>query len=366
VRGRGPDWRQLAGIGALSGVLVIGLFVLAKWIRENSDWPTAKSDNLLLIGIMVIGLIPIALVLIDALIRRGGKLSFQGVTIDLATAASPAVDFRIVTNIGVEGQAVTDSSSTQILGALEKASETDVVVVDLADGKAWWETRLLVLVEGAARKGRPRSIVFVASTTQQKRRFLGWALPRSLLDALLDERNPRHGTYLKTYALALEAGKKWQEEIDKLGAHPSPGSAPAPPPNLTPVPPTWSWASWVAWDGSKANPFATEQFLALALGNEIEQEWRADPFPADPDASSAEKFPRAVTITEETLNSQFADKIHRSAIEETAASENQVDSFLGDTGEFAAITRNGSYVRLALRSALLEGLVQQLLISSRS
>jgi len=145
----------------------------------------------------------------DALIRRGGKLSFQGITIDLAAAASRTGDLRIDTNIGVEGEAVTDSSSMQILAALEKASETDIVVVDLQDGKAWWETRLLVLVAGAVRKGRPRSVVFVASTTQQKRLFLGWAPPQSLLDALLGRRNPRHVTYLKTYALAQEANEKW-------------------------------------------------------------------------------------------------------------------------------------------------------------
>jgi hypothetical protein len=365
VAGRGPDWRHLAGIGALSGALVLGLFVLAKWIRETSDWPTARSDNLLLIGILVIGLIPIALVLIDALIRRGGRLSFQGITIDLAAATPRAVEFRIDTNIGVEGEAVSDSSSTQILDALEKASETDIVVVDLADGKAWWETRLLVLVAGAVRRGRPRSVVFVASTTQQKRVFLGWASPRPLLDALLDQRNPRHVTYLKTYALALEAGEKWQEQIDKLGPHPPAGAAPSTPPNLTRVPANWNWALWVVWDASKANPFATEQFLALALGNEIEEKWKAVPYPTDPNASSAEKFPHAVTITEEALNAQFADKLHRIAIEEAATSDEQVDAFLRDTGEFAAITRKGSYVRLAPRSALLEGLVQQLLASSR-
>src|SRR5262249_41806629 len=271
-------------------------------------------------------------VLIDALIRRGGKLSFQGITIDLAAAASRAVDLRIDTNIGVEGEAVTDSSSMQILAALEKASETDIVVVDLQDGKAWWETRLLVLVAGAVRKGRPRSVVFVASTTQQKRLFLGWAPPQSLLDALLDRRNPQYVTYLKTYALAQEANEKWQEEINKLGPHPPAGVGPSIPPNLTPVPANWKWGDWVAWDGSKAKPFAMEQFLALALGNEIEEKWKAIPYPTNPNASSVEKFPHAVMITEERLNAQFAHQLHRMAIEETDTSDQQVDAFLKDTG----------------------------------
>jgi len=109
-----------------------------------------------------------------------------------------------------------------------------------------------------------------------------------------------------------------------------------------------------------------EQFLALALGNEIQEKWKAIPYPTNPNASSVEKFPHAVTITEERLNAQFAHQLHRMAIEETDTSDQQVDAFLKDTGEFAAITRNGSYIRLASRPAVIEGLVQQLLVSSRS
>ena len=37
-----------------------------------------------------------------------------------------------------------------------------------------------------------------------------------------------------------------------------------------------------------------------------------------------------------------------------------------DTGEFAAITYDGAYVRLAVRSTVMEGLVQQLLVSARA
>ena len=86
--------------------------------------------------------------------------------------------------------------------------------------------------------------------------------------------------------------------------------------------------------------------------------------PADPGASAAEKFPRAVMITEASVRSQFARQLRRTAIEEDAAKDNQVALFLADSGQFAAITRSGSYVRLAPRSAVLEGLVQQLLVSS--
>lgn len=361
----GPDSKQLAAIGALSGLLVLGLFGLAWLVRENSDWPTEGSDNLLLTGVLIIGLLPVMLVLIDALIRRGGKLSFQGITIDLAGADVRGVEFRIDTNIGVEGETVSDTSSARILDTLERAAATDVIVVDLEDGKAWWETRLLILVAGAVRVGKPRSIVFVAPAEQQKRSFLGWATPSALLEELLGERSPRRAVYLKTYGLSLEAGEKWRKAIEQLGPQPAPGAVPVPPPDLPQVPVTWNWASWVAWDGSRANRFAPEQFLALALGNELEETWKAVPFPADPNVSSSAKFPGAVTVTQESLSSLFASQLHCTAIDETARSDAQVDAFLASSGEFVPITRSASYLRLASRSALLEGLVQQLLVSSR-
>jgi hypothetical protein len=47
------------------------------------------------------------------------------------------------------------------------------------------------------------------------------------------------------------------------------------------------------------------------------------------------------------INRAIADKVHRVAIEETATSDEQLDAFRKDSGEFVAITRNGCYARLA-------------------
>jgi hypothetical protein len=346
-------WRRLVAAGALSAAFVIGLFALARWVRVSSEWPTANSDNILLIGILVIGLIPMELLLIDALIRRGGKLSFQGIEIALA-AGRPVVDLRIDTNIGVVGGTVEDTMAASILDALNRAAKSDVVVVDLENGAAWWETRLFILAAGGARTGSPRAIVLVTSERGQSRAFLGWATPTSLVEALFEPSNPRHTIYRKAHALALEAGEKWQKAIDDM----PPGTAPAKPADLT----TYPWDDgFIAWPNGQPNPFATEQFLAAELGRKIEKFW-VDEAPRD--ASSAEKFPRAVTLTEASVRSQFARQLHRTAIEE-GAKEDQVSAFLADSGEFVAITQSGgSYVRLARRSAVLEGLVQQLLVSS--
>jgi hypothetical protein len=59
------------------------------------------------------------------------------------------------------GQLLDDSGTVQILETLRAAVRHQVAVVDLDDGTAWWETRLLVLCAGAARQGRPNAIVFL-------------------------------------------------------------------------------------------------------------------------------------------------------------------------------------------------------------
>lgn len=355
-----PSGRLLAAVGALSGLLVIALFGLALVVRRHSAWPTASTDGILLVGILIVGLIPLLLLLVDTVIRRGGSLSFQGVKIDLSTAPSARPTLTIDTNIGASGQPVNDSSSVQILDALEKAAESDFVVVDIEDGRAWWETRLLVLVAGAARRGRPHAIVFVGNRDGKQRVYLGWSEPKVVLDELLmGAPTPRRDTYVKLYGLAVDAAKQWAAVPP-----PQPGNAPPTPPGLTTAP--WNY-SFIAWQGDKLNPFAFEQFLAAALGTEVEQTWRPGPGSPPPDEGAADPaYPGAVTITEDVLNTRLARCLHRIGIEEDAAGEEPVDVFLGDRGEFVAITREGVYVRLAPRAALLDGLVQQLLIQARA
>lgn len=354
-----PSGRLLAAVGALSGLLVIALFGLAVVVRDTSSWPTAGTDSILLVGILIIGLIPIVLLLLDTVIRRGGSLSFQGVRIDLSAAATTRPTLTIDTNIGASGQPVNDSSSSQILDALAKAAESDVVVVDLEDGRAWWETRLLVLVAGAVRRGRPQAIVFVGTRAGKKQVYLGWSEPKALLDELLlGSPTPRRDTYVRLYGEAVDAEKQWAEQA----ALTPPGAAPATPPGLTSPP--WNY-QFIAWTNGKLNPFAFEQFLAAALGTAIEETWRQVSSPPAP-APAQPAYPGAVTITEDVLDGRLAKCLHRIGIEEEATGDESVDVFLGDRGQYVAITRDGAYVRLAPRAALLDGLVQQLLIQSRA
>ena len=82
-----------------------------------------------------------------------------------------AAGLQIASNIGVPGQPVTDSDTQQILDTLKQATASNVVVVDLEGGKAWWETRLLVLLAGAVRLGKPDKIVFLGKHANFDRQF---------------------------------------------------------------------------------------------------------------------------------------------------------------------------------------------------
>lgn len=101
-------------------------------------------------------------------------------------------------------QDVDTSAVTNIIDALENALKDaageDVAVVDLGKGADWWETRLFLLCAGAARRGRPTAIVFVATVSSGRRRvFQGWAPPAELAQQLLAKREDLHDPYNKAY-----------------------------------------------------------------------------------------------------------------------------------------------------------------------
>src|SRR5262245_62004215 len=83
---------------------------------------------------------------------------------------------RMPTNIGgTPGQPISDSDTSSILDSLRQASSSDVIIIDLGSGGEWWETRLLVLLAGAARLRHPEIVVFVATDGGVARAFQRWA-----------------------------------------------------------------------------------------------------------------------------------------------------------------------------------------------
>jgi len=238
----------------------------------------------------------------------------------------------VPTNIGVPAQPVSDSSTGQILDALRAAVSNEVVIVDLESGRAWWETRLLVLVAGAKRHGRPLGIVFLATVGGAPGCFQGWGRPGDLLPALLDA-NPK---YRLCYARANAAAAQW--------ALVEPSGAPVPPP----VQPWMSGLAtqhpWVAFEPGSGlpNPFAFEQFFANELGNQVEMA-----------AGGA-------WVSAARLKELFVPVLYEERIDDDWPEDQKVAGFLKAAGRYVAITRGGTYQRLLGKDAGMAALVQSL------
>src|SRR5262249_1183903 len=147
---------------------------------------TVQSDTVVLIGILLLSALPLVLALIDVIIERGGTIEYGQLKVDFSRSTEKGVAGIVVSpNIGVPGLPVTDSSTTQIIDTLKQATAEELVVIDLQDGQAWWETRLLVLAAGAVRRGRPERFVFVGKDANVAHAFQGWARTDDVLSCLL-------------------------------------------------------------------------------------------------------------------------------------------------------------------------------------
>lgn len=93
-----------------------------------------------------------------------------------------------------------------ILDSLKQATESDVAVVDLGDGSDWWETRLMVLLAGAERLGKPKMIVFVGREEKIAGRFQGWSHVSDLLSCLVRA----HPQYERSLQASRAAARQWE------------------------------------------------------------------------------------------------------------------------------------------------------------
>ncbi len=179
----------------LTPVLLVVLLVLWGIGRELLHFEDAAAGWVLL-GIAVLGVLPILLVVLEGLAAGGGSIEVGKVKVAL-TAAASAQSLVVVPRNVTQQQNVGDSGSEQIIDALRKARAAKVVVVDLEDGHAWWESRLLILASGAVRLGRPEVIVFTATQGGRRDQFVGWAHPVDLVDRLL-QANPDFNSAFQT------------------------------------------------------------------------------------------------------------------------------------------------------------------------
>jgi hypothetical protein len=312
--------------------------ILVAVLRATLNWPSEKGENAILIAVLFLSLAPILLTLLDVIMERGAVIEYAGVKVDFSeNRAMGTTGITVAANIGVRGQAVTDSSTTQILDALKQATATNVAIIDLEAGEAWWETRLLVLLAGAVRLGKPDKIVFAGIDEGKEQSFQGWSYARDLLPPLVTA----HPQYGRSLQVARAVAHQWElvEPVNPAGAAPG---IPAIPGWLAGSPATrYQWMAFDTTTGLR-NELLEEQVLQSDLGEKVETLGGS----------------RRISLVR--LEELFRSILKRGYVDRSWVSKRQLEALLDGDAPLLAVTQDGKYATLVPRLALLNELVKPL------
>jgi len=121
---------------------------------------------------------------------RTKKLSFKGVSLELETLPPLAPTWN-VSGGGATGDvrtltssALFDSYSVSLFSQLLNPAEADYAVIDLGSGHDWLTSRLYIFSLVLGEVSRLRALVFLETTANVRRRFLGVAAPGDVRAAL--------------------------------------------------------------------------------------------------------------------------------------------------------------------------------------
>jgi hypothetical protein len=323
-------------------VTLVALLVVLLILRGTIEWPDKESQTTVLIGVLLISLLPILLALVDVVIERGAVIEYFGVKIDLSNVRNIGESgFTVPVNIGVRGQSVTDSSTTEILDALRQSTSSDLVIIDLEAGQAWWETRLLVLLTGAVRLKKPEKVVFVGLDGGLDKSFQGWSHPNELLPHLLKA----HPQYVLSYHKAKAAALQWAL-VEPIGV----GPTPTPPlGGLIPAQPPWMQAGlatrhpWMPFNSADGlpNELLAEQLLQSDLGENLEQKGQT----------------KSISLVR--LKDLFQPVLRTDSIDESWPAERQMSAFFDGDAPYIAVTRNKQYTTLVSRVTVLNAVLKR-------
>ena len=321
----------------LTGILFLAFISILKFFY---DWPGQSSESVFVIVVLIISCLPVILALVDLVLERGGALEIKGIKIDLSKVDRfSATSFAMPANIAVPGEPISDSSTSQILHELNEATANDVVTIDLLDGEGWWETRLLVMLAGATRLGKPRVIVFVATEAEKPQQFEGWGYSDSLLRCLIKSDR----LYQACLWVSRAAANQWALVEP---AYPALGGQQ--PPN--PLPYDWMQGHvstshpWMAFqpDGLP-NELLAEQILANELGRLIE-------------VNQGGKR----TISVQRLQHLFKPALYTNFIDLSWKADLQKEAFFADNTSFVALANGGKFAGIASRATIFNTLLEKM------
>ena len=316
-----------------AGAVLVVLLVTVVVLDVAAHWPDKRWQGWLMLGIALLAVTPLLLLILDRVAHTGGSVEFRGIKIAFAAEAAESA-ITLPRNMGIPpGLPIADSGGFQLQAAMREAVRNDVLVVDLEEGAAWWETRLLTLCIGAHRRGQVRAVVFVATDRTVTRTFQGWATPGQLAQALLDA-NPeiRHAAdnaevTARRWHLAYPPSLPGADEnAAAVGANPLPDQRKRP-------------DYYIPFYGPDRNAFADEQFLLNELA----------PF---------EQQPRPVTLVR--LMELFGPILHAASFDEQDPDDAWLRTALSLDDDYVAVTRGQVYVGILSRSAVLARIVRAL------
>jgi hypothetical protein len=317
-----------------AGIMLVALLVTVTLLATLANWPEKRWQGWLVLGAVLLALIPLLLLILDRVSRTGGSVEFRGIKIAFAAEAAQTT-VTLPANMGIPaGAPVADSGSFQIQAAMREAVKNDVLVVDLEEGSAWWETRLLTLCLGAERRG-VRALVFVGTDRMVARTFQGWAPPGRLGQALLDT-NPE---LRRAADIAAVNTQRW-----RLAYPPSPPGSDPYIAASNPLPdPRADHKAFIAFEGSERNTFADDQFLLAEL-------------------APLEQWPVPISIIR--LLDLFGPILHAAALEEQDSQDAWLRAALSVDDDYLAVTRGQVYVGLLSRTTVLTRIVGALAAKS--
>ncbi len=319
-------------------LILVSLLIIFAILRTTISWPVGKSETTVLIGLVLVSLLPILLALVDVIIERGGVIEYGGVKIDFSKVSQTGMsDIAMPVNIGLPNQPVDSSRMPDILGALRDVASCDVVIVDLKNGKAWWETRLLVLLAGAVRQKKPGKVVFIGKDGGVDNCFQGWSHPHELLPILLQT----DLRYELSYNRSLTEARR-----SELVEYTNPGESEKP--ETEPSLPGWmkgvlsnKYNIQVFNEKGLPNPLFAEKFLAYDLDAEVE---------------CKEEIHKTINLA--LLEELFRPVLYRKSIDENWQSDRQLQRFFENSDDYIAVTQGGKYKTIISRLTVLNTIVK--------
>ncbi|MFF7359083.1 hypothetical protein ACFZA1_41805 [Streptomyces filipinensis] len=307
----------------LAPLLLVVLTVAWGAARTALGLDTA-SAGWVLVGIVGLSLLPVLLVVLSGVASTGGSVELGAVKIALTAVAGSQRGLEVPRNVVPQlGVSLADAGGVEAIVSLRKLRGTEVVIVDLEDGHAWWETRLMLLSAGATRLGRPSVVVFTAQQQGRADQFIGWARPADLLECLQESDPGLRRAYLQAFGQAVAV---------RLAE---------PTPQTSPLPTTSALMKDLGLQGmrymthpaprNELNPLLEEQLLARSMAD-------FEALPAEIDVSR--------------LHQLFTPVLHTKALERTDDDAPWLRAALLDEGEYVAFTDSGRYTGIMSGAAV--------------